>query len=169
MIHFTSKNLVEDKVFTLQSADCQLFFVKTPWALVQIQLTYSFGTLYHGGISIHEKEEILAVQEISSKEELTQLLDKIKGNKLVVVDFHADWCGPCKQLSPIMEKLGKGAEQRYEIYKIDVDNEVFRDFVSQHFVMSIPTVIFFKNDKTVDQVVGVCEEGVIKEIISKHA
>ncbi len=111
----------------------------------------------------------MAVQDISSKEELSGLLEKIKGNKLVMVDFYADWCGPCKQLSPIIEKLGRDGENAYEVYKIDVDNEVFREFVTQHFVMSIPTVIFFKGGKAVDQFVGVREESLIKEIITKHS
>ncbi len=111
----------------------------------------------------------MAVQEISSKEELTLLLERIKQDKLVVIDFHADWCGPCKQLSPIMERLGDSGEGKYDVYKIDVDNDVFRDFVTQHFIMSIPTVIFFKKGKAVDQFVGVREESLIREMITKHS
>ena len=109
------------------------------------------------------------MQEISSKEELSKLMERIKQDKLVVVDFHAEWCGPYKQLSPIIEKLGNSAEGKYDVYKIDVDNEAFREFVAAHSVMSIPTVIFFKGGKVVDQFVGILEENLIKEMIAKHS
>lgn len=111
----------------------------------------------------------MAVQQVSSKEELEQLLERMKQDKLVIVDFYADWCAPCKQLSPTMERLGENSHGGYDVYKVDVDNEDFRAFVAENSIMSIPTVIFFKNNKAVDQFVGIREESHIKEMIAKHS
>lgn len=72
--------------------------------------------------------------------------------KLIVVDFYADWCGPCKMLTPIMEELAKEYEGKVEIVKLNVDND--NSFAREYGVMSIPTVISFKGDKIVAQSVG---------------
>ena len=71
---------------------------------------------------------------------------------LIVVDFYADWCGPCKMLTPIIEELAKDYEGKVEIVKLNVDND--GDFARQYGVMSIPTIISFKGETVVSQSVG---------------
>lgn len=101
----------------------------------------------------------MAVQNLKSNN-----FDKfISSNKLVAVDFYANWCGPCKMLSPIMETLSSKMND-VVFAKINVDEE---QQLSRKFnIMSIPTVLIFKNNKLVNQFVGFRDERAIKEIIS---
>ena len=73
-------------------------------------------------------------------------------DKLVLVDFWAEWCGPCRMVGPIVEELSKEYEGKAVIGKINVDNN---PNVSMEFgVRNIPTILFFKNGKVVDKQVG---------------
>lgn len=107
----------------------------------------------------------MAVKQLSEKD----LMDKIAQNKLVIVDFYADWCGPCKQLSPILDQVEAEANGAYEIYKVNVDSDEFRDFTAKNMVMSIPTVSFFKAGKVVHSFVGVQNKQSIQDMIKSHA
>jgi thioredoxin 1 len=74
------------------------------------------------------------------------------GDKPVMVDFFAEWCGPCKMAAPIIDELSGEYAGKAEVYKVDVDTE---QEVAQRFgVMSIPTVIVFKNGEPVDTKIG---------------
>ncbi len=75
------------------------------------------------------------------------------GNGAAVVDFWATWCGPCKMLGPTIEELADELEGQAVVGKVDVDEN--RDLASQFGVMSIPTVVFFKDGKEVSRLVGV--------------
>jgi thioredoxin 1 len=105
----------------------------------------------------------MTVQEVSK----TEVEEKIKAGKLILIDFFAEWCGPCKQISPILDELEKDANGAYEIYKIDVDKEEAREFLTEQMVMSIPTVVFFKGGKRVDAFVGLQDKDTIKKMIAK--
>jgi thioredoxin 1 len=72
---------------------------------------------------------------------------------VAVVDFWATWCGPCKRVAPIIEELATQFAGKARIYKMDVDNN--QGAPARFGVMSIPTVVFFKDGKEVDRVVGV--------------
>ncbi|MBR3840455.1 MAG: thioredoxin [Erysipelotrichales bacterium] len=82
---------------------------------------------------------------------------------LVVVDFYADWCGPCKMLTPIIEELAKEYEGKVEIVKLNVDND--NEFAREYGVMSIPTIISFKGDKPVAQSVGYKPKAEIEKLV----
>lgn len=66
----------------------------------------------------------------------------------VLVDFYAEWCGPCKMLTPVLERLGES----FEIVKVDVDKHF--DLAKEYGIMSVPTLIIFKNGKVVKQMIG---------------
>ncbi|WMJ23279.1 thioredoxin [Paludicola sp. MB14-C6] len=80
----------------------------------------------------------------------------------VLVDFYADWCGPCKMLAPIMDEIAKEYASTVKVVKLNIDEVT--DVASEYGVMSIPTLILFKNGKAENQLVGVRpKETIIKE------
>lgn len=105
----------------------------------------------------------MTVQEVAT----TQLQEKIAAGNLILIDFYAEWCGPCKQISPILDELAKESGDQYEIYKVDVDKDEAREFLMEQQVMSIPTVVFFKGGKRVDAFVGLQDKETIKSMIAK--
>ena len=71
----------------------------------------------------------------------------INGDKPVLVDFHATWCGPCKAMGPVIEELGKELEGKMRVLKVDVDkNQVV---ASRYSVQAVPTLIIYKNGQIV--------------------
>lgn len=78
---------------------------------------------------------------------------------LVVVDFYADWCMPCRYLGSILEKLSKEYRD-VKFYKVNVDEN--RELAIKYKILSIPTVLFFKRGKVVDRFVGVIPERFVR-------
>lgn len=90
----------------------------------------------------------------------------LKSDKPVLVDFYADWCGPCKMIAPILEEVAKEVGEEAVIAKLNVDENPLtaRSFM----VMSIPTMIMFKNAEQVEKVVGLRPQNVLVEMINRH-
>ena len=89
----------------------------------------------------------------------------IKGDKPVLVDFFATWCGPCRMVSPLVEELAEEYEGRAVIGKVDVDQEMG---LAQRFgVMSIPTLIVLKDGKLADKIIGACPKEEIAAMIDR--
>ena len=86
---------------------------------------------------------------------------------LVLVDFHADWCGPCKTLAPHLEAVAKELKGKALVVKLDVDQA--QRVASSFQVTSIPTLILFKDGKEVDRIVGLRSGKEIKEFILKES
>ncbi len=84
----------------------------------------------------------------------------------VVVDFWADWCGPCKRITPIVEELAKEFDGKVKIGKLDVDSNP--QSASAYGIMSIPSLIFFKNGKVTDQVTGALNKASLKQKIAEN-
>lgn len=86
----------------------------------------------------------------------------LSSNKKVLVDFYADWCGPCKMISPIIEKLSDEITD-CDFVKINVDNA--ENISRQYGVMSIPTLIVFENGKEVKKSIGLKSNTELKEFL----
>ena len=85
--------------------------------------------------------------------------------KLVVVDFWADWCGPCRMLGPVIEQLA-GQYPDVVVGKVNVDDE--QELALRYGVMSIPTVIFFKDGKEIDRKVGVMPPEAFTQVLDAN-
>jgi thioredoxin 1 len=81
----------------------------------------------------------------------------------VVVDFYADWCGPCKMMSPVVEKLADTYAGRVKIGKLNTDEA--QSLAAKYGVMSIPNIVFFKNGEVVDRQIGAVPQSVLEEKI----
>ena len=80
----------------------------------------------------------------------------LKSDKPVLVDFGAEWCGPCRTLGPIIEELATEYEGRVVVGKVDVDNN--QEFTAKYGVRNIPTVLLFKDGEVVGRQVGVASK-----------
>ena len=85
---------------------------------------------------------------------------------IAMVDFWAEWCGPCKMLGPTIEQLGEQYDGRALVGKVNVDDE--GELAQRYGVMSIPTVIFFKNGVEFDRKVGVMPASAYTEVLDAN-
>ena len=92
--------------------------------------------------------------------------DVIKCKKAVLVDFWAEWCGPCKQIAPILEEIAEEYASKLTIGKIDVDENP--ETPSKYQVRGIPTMILFNNGDIVDTRVGVSSKKDLSDWINQH-
>lgn len=103
--------------------------------------------------------EIFNIQD--NKDFETKVLNS---KDIVVVDFYADWCGPCRLLAPKLETR-IGSEKSIHLAKINVDN--FEELAAKHQVSTIPHVVGFKNGKVIDKFIGNKDNDIIDEFIKK--
>ena len=92
--------------------------------------------------------------------------DIIKSKKVVLVDFFATWCGPCRMLSPILEEVSEEANDEYEIVKVDVDESY--DLAKKFGIMSVPTMIIFQDGVEAEKIIGLRSKDDIVEIIKTY-
>lgn len=103
------------------------------------------------------------VHKVESKEDFNKQLTDA-GGKLVIVDFHATWCGPCKMIAPKLEAMSL-VKTNVVFLKVDVDE--VEEVAQEYQITCMPTFLFFKDGKKIDSFSG-ANENKIKEFIEKH-
>lgn len=104
------------------------------------------------------------VQLINNHSELEEIMNEAPSDSVIVVDFYATWCGPCKNIAPKIEQLEKDHEN---VIFLKVDVDASKDLTEHHEVTAMPTFLFFKNKIKVDKVVG-GDFNKIKQTVEKH-
>ena len=96
----------------------------------------------------------------------TSFNELIQSDKLVIADFWATWCGPCRMLSPILDELSEEMADKIEVVKVNVDDA--DEIAAQFRIMSIPTLILFKGGQPVDKTVGAMPKNVLVDKINAN-
>ena len=103
---------------------------------------------------------ILNVEDKNFKEKV------LEADKPVLCDFWAEWCGPCKQISPILSELAEDYKEKILIVKVNIDENP--EIPSNYGIMSIPTLILFKNGKSVSSQIGLVEKSSLVKWIDEN-
>ena len=90
-----------------------------------------------------------------------------ESDKLVVVDFWAEWCGPCKMIAPLLDEIAREMPDKVKIVKVNVDHE--QQLAQKYGIYNIPTLLFFKGGAVREQVVGSAAKKVLVEKINAHS
>jgi len=86
---------------------------------------------------------------------------------LVMIDFWAEWCGPCRAIAPVLEELAEASEGRVALMKVNVDENP--GLAARYGIRSIPTILFFKGGAVVERVVGAAPKAVLQDIVNARA
>jgi thioredoxin 1 len=90
----------------------------------------------------------------------------INGGQVVLVDFWAEWCGPCRRLAPTVDELAGDYDGRMVVGKLNVDENP--NVAGRFSIRGIPTLLLFKGGQVVEQVVGLADKASLKKVIDKH-
>lgn len=104
------------------------------------------------------------VKEITTTEQLVKLNEE-NSNKLLIIDFHAEWCHPCQTMGVILDTL---AEERDDFILVKVDVDEADELVNEHKVKNIPTLLFMKGNLILEKTVGSLSRGKIEELINNN-
>jgi thioredoxin 1 len=103
---------------------------------------------------------VMAVNDANFDQEV------VKANGVVLVDFYAPWCGPCKKMSPVIESLSEKYNGKMKFVKLNTDENPAT--AGRYEIYSIPTLLLFKNGNIVDRLIGYMPEGAMEKFLEKH-
>src|SRR5712691_10148026 len=109
----------------------------------------------------HEAPETVNLTEQNFAEAL------VANQGLMMVDFWAEWCGPCRAIAPVLEELVEASEGRVTLMKVNVDENP--GLAARYGIRSIPTILFVKQGTVVDRVVGAAPKAVLQNIVNARA
>ncbi|MBI1192325.1 MAG: thioredoxin [Bacteroidetes bacterium] len=92
--------------------------------------------------------------------------DVLEADKVAMIDFWAEWCGPCRMVGPIVEELAKEYGSQANIGKVNVDHNP--EITQRYRIMNIPTILFVKNGQVVDKQVGAAPKAVLEQKLKAH-
>jgi len=84
---------------------------------------------------------------------------------VTLIDFFAEWCGPCRMLAPVVEDVADSLKDKASFGKVDIDKQV--KLATEYQVTSIPTLVLFKDGKEIDRIVGLRDEKALKKFVEK--
>lgn len=100
------------------------------------------------------------VKKISQNE-----FEQVKASKLAIIDFSANWCGPCKMLAPVLEEVSEEFAGKVDFYNVDVDENP--DLAKQYSIMNIPALVVLKDGEKADMLVGFAPKEKLTEYINQ--
>jgi len=106
------------------------------------------------------------ISSIDNMKQLNKIIEK-SGERLLIFDFYADWCPPCKELEPILEKIAKEKSAMVKVYKINIDRS--KEIVNSFRVGGIPHVVFFKNRETVLALTGLYPKNMYLKAVERFS
>ena len=109
-----------------------------------------------------ENTNIIDVTEAEFNDQVIEASER----KLIVVDFWAPWCGPCRMVAPVVEEISKDFEGKIKVFKLNTDENP--NVASQYGIRSIPTLMIFKGGQKVDTVVGAVPKATLSSTLTKH-
>ncbi len=99
-----------------------------------------------------------AIQKLTAEDFKTKIAQGV-----TLIDFYADWCGPCRMLAPVLEKVASELQGQATIAKVDIDH--YEELAIEHDITSVPTMILFKDGKEAGRLVGLRDAAQLKEFI----
>ena len=130
----------------------------------------AFSGITSCGDDTGQKPHVMAADSvlgsIDSMEQLNKIIGK-SGERLLIFDFYADWCPPCKELEPILEKIAKEKSEMVTVYKINIDRN--RALANSFHVGGIPHVVFLKDKKTVLELTGLYPKNMYLKAVERFS
>lgn len=135
--------------------------------LATILVILALSTIYSCNSGVKGNNTTATGNEIKIVNDMGNFNEIINGDTPVLVDFYADWCAPCRMMTPIMQQVSTEMGEKVRVIKIDVDKN--EDVARKYQIQGIPTMILFKNGKAVWQGVGVMQADQIKAMVQKNS